>query len=90
MPFQPGQSGNLGGKKPIDPEIKAALKAACPKAIKVLIALLNSNDEDIRFKAAKEIIERQLGKVVQPLGNDDDEPFRLLIEHDNSTKTDGN
>jgi HEAT repeat protein len=71
--FEKGKSGNPGGRAKADPRVLAALKAATPKAVKVLIALLDSDDEDIRFKAASNLIDRECGKpaqsVIDPNGN---------------------
>ena len=71
MPFQPGVSGNPLGAKKRDPKIQKALEAACPKAVKVLISLLDSDDEDIRLKAANSICDRHLGKPAQAITGPD-------------------
>ena len=63
--FKPGQSGNPGGKRPIPPEIKEALARATPVAVERLISLLDSADEKIVLAAAKEVLDRHLGKAVQ-------------------------
>ena len=80
MPFKPGHSGNPSGRKAIDPKIKKALEAALPKAVAVLVSLLESKDEDIRLKAANSICDRNLGKPVQPIGTEDNEPllFKMI------------
>jgi hypothetical protein len=72
--WKDGKSGNPGGRPKIDPKIKKALEAACPKAVRVLISLLDSDEEDIRLKASNSILDRNLGKPAQAItdssGND--------------------
>jgi len=53
-------------------------KQAVLKAIAVKIALLDSEDENVRSKVASEIIEWELGKASQgvTVGNADGKPFK--------------
>jgi hypothetical protein len=67
MPFQKGQSGNPGGRKPIPPEVKEALKAMEPRAVERLRELLESDDDKIAMAAVKEVLDRNLGKPPQSL-----------------------
>jgi hypothetical protein len=64
---------------------KAARKQMLLKAIKVKAALLDSDDEAIRSKAATEFIEWELGKATQinALSNPDGSTLRINITHDN-------
>jgi len=80
MAFQLGVSGNPSGRKKADPEIVKALKAATPQAVRVLISLLDSDDDNVRLKAANIILERELGKPVQPIGNENNIPFIVKWE----------
>lgn len=63
--FQPGQSGNPGGRPKIEPKIKELAQAACPKAIRKLIALLDSSDEKTVIAAANALLDRGIGKPTQ-------------------------
>jgi hypothetical protein len=77
MPFIKGNK--LGGRKPMPESVKKILEAAAPEALKVLIELMrNSSDPSIKLKAANIIIERQWGKPIQPIGNDD--TGKLVVE----------
>ena len=58
---------NKGGRPPIDPDVKAALAAACPRAVERLVELVESDDERIALAAAQAVVERLLGKAVQPI-----------------------
>lgn len=64
-PFAKGQSGNPGGRKPIDPDVKAILKAATVPAALRLVELIDSPDDSVAFKASTEILNRELGKAVE-------------------------
>ncbi len=64
-PFEKGKSGNPNGRPPVDPDIKAALKAATPQAVARLVELIYAEDESVALKACIEIINRELGKTVE-------------------------
>ena len=40
-----------------------------------------SKNEDVRQRSATVILDRAYGKPAQPIANDDDGPFKLLMEH---------
>jgi hypothetical protein len=40
-----------------------------------------SKNEDVRQRSANVILDRAYGTPAQPIANDDDDPFRLLMEH---------
>ena len=55
--------GNPGGGRPKIPEdVKEAIRAACPKAVAVLVELLDDKKSIIRLEAAKILLERGYGK----------------------------
>ena len=70
--FQPGKSGNPGGRPKQTPEEKAeerALHAACrdktEEALATIVLLMNKADKDsVRLAAAIFVIERGWGKAV--------------------------
>jgi hypothetical protein len=76
-PFQPGQSGNPGGRAPKTEE-ERTLEQMCrdktQDALAVLVKIMdNGENERNRITAAMAIIERGHGKAVQPttIGNPD-------------------
>lgn len=64
-PFPKGQSGNPSGRKPIPEDVKAALKALTPVAVRRLGELLESDNERVAVEAVKEALNRNLGKAPQ-------------------------
>ena len=60
--FLPGTVNNPGGRPRENPEAKAILKAATPKAAQTLAELLDSKVEKIRLQAAQVILDRTQGK----------------------------
>lgn len=64
-PFQKGVSGNPGGRPKVNPEVKEIMNAASPKAAQVLVELLDSEKEMMRYYAAQEILNRTQGKPIQ-------------------------
>lgn len=71
-PFQKGQSGNPGGRKPIPPEVKEAARALTPKCLAVLEEVMCNQDEkgSARVSAAQALLDRGWGKA--PVTLDDE------------------
>lgn len=76
-PFQPGRTGNPGGR-PKKTEEERTLEQMCrdktPDALGVLIQIMEAGEQERnRMTAAMAIIERGYGKAVQPttIGNPD-------------------
>lgn len=61
--FLPGNPG--GGRPKIPDDVKEATRAACPKAVAVLVALLDDKKSLIRLEAAKTLLDRAYGKPTQ-------------------------
>ena len=68
-PFKPGQSGNPGGRPKISDDVREMLKAATPKAVRLLVSVMDDDGQKtaLRMDAAKTIIERVYGKPLQPI-----------------------
>jgi hypothetical protein len=80
MPFQPGQSGNPGGRPKVENIVKRIARNHTEKAINKLVTLLESTDERIQIAAAQAILDRGYGKPAQAIvgGDDEDNPISLI------------
>jgi hypothetical protein len=78
MPFQPGQSGNPGGRAKIAPEVKELARQAAPAAIRGLIKLMKSTDERIAMEAQKAVLDRACGKPAMAVTGENGEGPVLL------------
>jgi hypothetical protein len=68
--WKPGQSGNPNGRPKIAAEVKELARAHCPKAMRRLIDLVDSEDERVAFMASKELLDRGWGRA--PKADEDD------------------
>jgi len=70
--FKPGQSGNPRGRPKKDPSVTAMFNGACPDAVKLLITTMNDENvkPELRVDCAKTIINRVMGKELQPIQAD--------------------
>lgn len=84
-PFQKGQSGNPGGRKKKtqeDLDLEAACRKLTPRALDVVVDVMqNGENERNRLAAAQIIIERAYGKAVQPtkISGDAENPLKTCI-----------
>jgi len=86
MTFIKGQSGNPGGRKSLDPDVKAMFSPHLPAAIEAVLSCLKSKDEGIRLKASNMVLERVVGKPAQAVQISGDSPFDNICVNV-STKT---
>lgn len=61
--FKPGASGNPTGRSKVQLAILDALRAAGPAAKDRLLELLRSSDEKVALAAARDILDRVIGKA---------------------------
>ena len=72
--FQPGQSGNPGGRPKGEAKVREAARVHTEVAIGVLVSAMDDPDARVRIKAAEVILDRGWGKAAQPIGGSDDLP----------------
>ena len=60
--FIAGNNANPSGRPKIPADVREAIRAACPEAVRVLIDLLHSKKEAYRLEAAKTLLDRGYGK----------------------------
>ena len=79
MAFQPGQSGNPGGRPKQDNSLRDACRAHTDKAVEVLVLALDDENTKNRVIAANALLDRGYGKPAQSmeLGSDPDKPLLL-------------
>lgn len=65
-----GTSGNPGGRPRVAADVRAALEALTPRAVEVLAALLGSEDERIRIRAAEAVLNRTMPPVMAEVAAD--------------------
>ncbi len=72
MAFQPGQSGNPGGRPKEDPRLREAARQHTEAALMVLVEALTDEQTKNRITAANSILDRAYGKPAQAvqLGGD--------------------
>lgn len=63
-PWTKGHRPVSPGRKPTPPDVKEALQAMLPQAVKRLGELLMSDNEKIVIKAVEVVLDRNLGKAV--------------------------
>jgi hypothetical protein len=84
--FQPGASGNPGGRTPMEREVKEILQAASPLAARRLVELLDDPDPVIRLKAIDMLQNRIYGRPAQQMDkhvtqtNVQQEHLRVLMD----------
>lgn len=77
MPFEPGQSGNPGGRPKADVRLREMAREHTEAALQALVAALD--DEKTRVSAAIALLDRGYGKPVQAVGNAEDEVFKMEV-----------
>ncbi|MBN4095636.1 DUF5681 domain-containing protein [Methylobacterium sp. OT2] len=72
MAFQPGQSGNPGGRPKASARVRDAAREHTERAIEVLVSIMTSEDAATaaRVAAASAILDRGYGKPTQPIDGD--------------------
>lgn len=75
--FQPGQSGNPGGRVKGIGEFRLRLSQYDDKAEAALIAALDDPDGRVRLAACREFFDRRWGKPVQAVTDADGKPLQL-------------
>lgn len=63
--FAPGNSANPGGRSKVQREIQDALDQGAGEAAKVIMRLLVSKDEKVQLAAARDVLDRVVGKAPQ-------------------------
>lgn len=74
MAFQPGQSGNPGGRPKASARVRDAAREHTEAALAVLVQIAKAGEsEAARVAAANAILDRGYGKPTQPVDGDGEE-----------------
>lgn len=82
-PFQPGKSGNPGGRPKIPAEVRELARALTMEAIETHAEIMRDKEAPpaARAASANAILDRALGKPTQPVdGDGEGGPIRSLVE----------
>ncbi len=75
MPFQPGESGNPGGRPKGTNEVRELARKHTAAAIDRLAAIMETGQsEQSQIMAANSLLDRGWGKPTQPISGDEDGP----------------
>jgi|SRR5579864_589220 len=79
--FQPGQSGNPGGRPKIVAEVRDLARRHTASAIETLVHIMQHGDKDAaRVAAAQALLDRGWGKAVQSLDVAGDTSLRIILD----------
>ncbi|MFG5120863.1 DUF5681 domain-containing protein [Methylorubrum sp. POS3] len=72
MAFQPGQSGNPGGRPKASARVRDAAREYTEAAIETLVSIMRDDSaaSAARVSAASAILDRGYGKATQPIDGD--------------------
>lgn len=82
MAFEPGKSGNPGGRPKEDAEVKELARAHSKAAVAKLAALMDCGSPRTEVAAAQAILDRAYGKPAQTVGGDPDNPLQHNHYHE--------
>ena len=74
-PFQPGQSGNPGGRSKDNADVKALAREHTCAAIERLSFWLGSDNPKASVSAATALLDRAWGRPAQAITGEDGKPF---------------
>lgn len=81
--FKPGhQFGKLGGRPRMTDTDKQAAKLAkehAGRAMNRVLSLIDAEDEKLQFLAAKEVLDRAMGKPTTTIAGDPDKPLNAKV-----------
>lgn len=81
MAFEPGKSGNPGGRPRLPAEVREMARGYTEQCIRKAGSLIEHKDPNVSLKALTFLMDRAWGKPTQPISGDDDgPPLKNLVE----------
>jgi hypothetical protein len=80
-PFQPGKTGNAGGRPKLPEDVKHVRELArnyTAQAVEALVSVLGSSSDSARVSAASVLLDRGWGKAEQPIVGDPEKPLEVI------------
>ena len=80
--FEPGKSGNPNGRPKMSDTEKQAAKLArenAQRAMNRVLTLIDAQDEKLQFAAAKEVLDRAMGRPATTIAGDPDKPLNAKV-----------
>lgn len=74
-PFQPGQSGNPGGRPKENAEVKELARAHTKRAVERLAFWMESDNAKASVSASQALLDRGWGKPAQAITGEDGQPL---------------
>ena len=76
MPFVKGQSGNPGGRKKLDGDLRELARSKAPAMLQILIGIAENEEstDKARTTAAAHVLDRAYGRPATMLGDRDGNP----------------
>jgi hypothetical protein len=89
MAFEPGQSGNPGGRKDGNTPVRRLARENSIEAIEKLLEWMRSDNPKASVSACNAILDRAYGKPAQPISGDEENPIQIAAIAIKLVKSDG-
>jgi len=86
MPFEPGHSGNPGGRPKGLTQVRELARTHTEAAISALVKIMQKEDaaDQAIISAAVALLDRAWGRPTQPIAGDDEMPSIKIEAHENA------